>query len=134
MGAGESVLAGITRRLGLEPREVGTLALMGALISVLFCGYTIAKVLRDALFISEFGALALPYAYIAVALGSVAFVWLEATVARRYARIDPMHFNQMLAILIGTGLAFAYPFVRHWTAAALYVWSGSQVLLLLSHF
>ncbi|HET9328294.1 MAG TPA: HEAT repeat domain-containing protein [Candidatus Eisenbacteria bacterium] len=128
------VLAGASRRLGLEPREVGTLALMGALISVLFCGYTIAKVLRDALFIVEFGALALPYAYVAVAVGSAAFVWLESEIVRRYTRVDPMHFNQLLAILIGTGLAFAYPLARHWTAAALYVWTGSQVLLLLSHF
>jgi len=128
------VLAGATRRLGLEPSEMSALALMGALISVLFCGYTIAKVLRDALFISEFGALALPYAYVAVAIGSAIFVWLETAISRRFTRLDPMHFNQMLAILIGTGLAFAYPFVRHWTAAALYVWTGSQVLLLLSHF
>src|SRR4029453_4010304 len=92
------------------------------------------KVLRDALFISEFGALALPYAYVAVALGSAAFVWLGAGIGGRFPRVDPIHFNQLLAILIGTGLAFTYPIARHWTAAALYVWTGSQVLLLLSHF
>lgn len=134
MAAAESVVASATRRWGLEPRELATMSLMGTLILVLFCGYTIAKVLRDALFIAEFGALALPYAYVAVAIASAAFVWLEGAIVRRYARLDPMHFNQMLAILIGTGLAFAYPSARHWTAAALYIWTGSQVLLLLSHF
>src|SRR5438552_14129646 len=132
--ASESLPARLARRMGLEPQELGTLALMGALIGTLFCGYTLAKVLRDALFLSEYGALALPYAYIAVALVSGGFVWLEGAIARRFTRLDPMRFNQVLAMAIGATLSFAYTHYRHWTAAALYLWTGSQAMLLLSHF
>jgi ATP/ADP translocase/HEAT repeat protein len=129
-----SLLPGVARRLGLEPRELTTLVLMGALVGILFQGYTIAKVLRDALFLREFGALALPYAYVGVALASAGFVWLDAAIQRRFTRLDPMHFNQLLAIAIGAALAMAYPHARHWAAAALYLWTGSQILLVLSHF
>src|SRR5207244_3534989 len=83
--AAAHALAGAGRRLGLEPRDVRTLALMGALVGVLMCAYTIAKVLRDALFLSEYGAFSLPYAYIAVAVASVGFVWLESRTALRLA-------------------------------------------------
>src|SRR5262245_17797672 len=55
----------LARRLGLEPDEQRLLVLMGALIATLLGGYTIAKVHRDAMFLHEFGALSLPYAYIA---------------------------------------------------------------------
>lgn len=33
---------------------------MGALVAILFCAYPIAKVIRGALFLAKFGALALP--------------------------------------------------------------------------
>ena len=39
--------------------------------------YVVGKARRDALFLAEYGALALPYAYIGVALASAGFVWLE---------------------------------------------------------
>ena len=85
---------GFTRRLGIEPEEQRLLFLMGALVATLFCAYTIAKVLRDALFLGEFGALALPYAYIGVAMAAVGFVWLESIVARRFALVGATRFNQ----------------------------------------
>ena len=91
-----ALLEGITRRLGLEPHERRTLLVMCALVAVLMCAYTVAKVLRDALFLTEFEGLALPYAYIGVALASAGFVWLETRVQRRYTRVSASHFSQAL--------------------------------------
>ncbi len=93
------MIAELTRRLGLEPEERRLLALMGALVAILFCAYTIAKVQRDAIFLHEFGALALPYAYVAVALTSVVFVWLEGRVARRFTRAPaPLDRGRLLSM------------------------------------
>lgn len=124
----------LARRLGLEPDEGRRLLLMGALVSVLLCAYTIAKVLRDALFLAEFGALALPYAYLAVALASAGFVWFETRIARQFTRVGATRFNQYLAISCSIAAALAYPHDRHWTTAVFYVWTGSQAMMLLPHF
>ncbi len=124
----------MTRRLTLEVHERRLLFLMGALVAILFCGYTIAKVLRDALFIAEFGALALPYGFIGVALSAAGFVWLEGRVTRRFKRVGATRFNQYAAILFSIAAAIAFPLARHWTAAVFYVWAGSQAMMVLPHF
>src|SRR5436853_2766047 len=107
---------------------------MGALVGILFCGYTVAKVQRDSIFLSEFGALALPYAYVAVALASVLFVWMEGRAARRFTRVGAMRLNQYVAILFSLAAAIVFPLQRHWTAGAFYLWTGSQAMMLLPHF
>src|SRR5256885_8152428 len=112
-----SLLDGITRRLALEPHERRTLAVMGALVAVLMCAYTVAKVLRDALFLTEFGGLALPYAYIGVAVASAGFVWLESLVQRRYSGVGASRFNQYTAIAISIAAALIFPLAPHRTVA-----------------
>ena len=124
----------LARGLGLEPDEGRRLVLMGALVGLLYCAYTIAKVLRDALFLMEFGALALPYAYVAVALVTAGFVWIETRGARSFARIGTTGFNQYLAIACSVAAALAYPHAHRWTTALFYVWTGSQAMMLLPHF
>ena len=64
IGGSGMFLVGFSRRLGLEAHERRTMLLMAALVATLICAYTVAKVLRDALFLSEFRGLELPYAYI----------------------------------------------------------------------
>ena len=107
---------------------------MGALVGVLFCAYTMAKVQRDAIFIAEFGALALPFAYVAVAVTSVLFVWVEGRIVRRFTRVGATRLNQYIAIAFSLVAAAVFPISRHWTAAAFYLWTGSQAMLLLPHF
>lgn len=124
----------LTRRLGLEPPEGRLLVLMGALVAILLCAYTIAKVLRDALFIQEFGALSLPYAYIGVALASAGYVWLESRVARHFTRVGASRFNQYIAIGFSILAALTLPRARHWTAGLFYLWTGAQAMMLLPHF
>lgn len=118
----------------MEAHERRLVTLMGALVATLFCAYTVAKVERDAIFLAEFGALALPYAYIGVALASAGFVWMEARIVRRYARFGATRFNQYLAIAFSLLAALAFPVARHQTAAAFYLWTGSQAMILLPHF
>ena len=127
-------LDGFSRRLGLEAHERRTLLLMAALVATLMCAYTVAKVLRDALFLSEFSGLGLPYAYIGVALASAGFVWLESIVQRRFASVGASRFGQYLAIAFSAAAAVVFPLAPHRTAAAFYLWTGSQAMLLLPHF
>jgi len=128
------LLDALTRQLSLEAHERRLLLLMGALVSILFCAYTIAKVLRDALFLAEFGALALPYGYIGVALAAAGFVWLESRVALRFKRVGATRFNQYAAIGFSLVAAAVFPIARHWTTAVFYIWAGSQAMMLLPHF
>ena len=128
------LLAGAGRRLGLDPHEVRVLVLMGSLVSVLLCAYTVAKVLRDALFLAEYGAMALPYAYIGVAIASVAFVWLESRLMRRLTHVASAHLSQYLAIVCAILAALAYHPFHRLTVALFYLWTGSQAMMLLPHF
>ena len=107
---------------------------MGALVALLFGAYTIAKVLRDALFLAEFGPLALPYMYIAVAVAAAGFVWVESLVIRRYSRVGAIRFTQLVAIALSTLAALALPVARRSTIVFFYVWTGSQAMMLLPHF
>jgi len=112
--------------LGLEPDEGQRLLLMAALVAVLLCAYTIAKVLRDALFLAEFGALALPYACLTVAFASVGFVWIESRVARRFTRVGAARFNQYLAIACSVAAAVVFPHARRLTTTLIVGWVSSR--------
>lgn len=123
----------LARALRLEAREIPRLLLIGTLVAVILCAYTIAKVLRDALFLTEFGALKLPYAYVGVAIASVGFVWLESRIARTWTGIGATRFSQYFAIACSVAAALAYPHAPHRTAAFFYVWTGSQAMMLIPH-
>jgi AAA family ATP:ADP antiporter len=125
---------GVLRKMGLDARDQRLLLVMGALVALLLCAYTIAKVLRDALFLSEYGALALPYAYIGVALASLVSVWVETKVARRLSRAHATRFTQLVAIVCSIAAALAFPMARHITSGLFYLWTGSQAMMLLPHF
>ena len=122
------------RRIGIEPEEQGLLALMGGLVGVLLCAYTVAKVLRDSLFLSTFGALNLPYAYIVVAFSSAGALWLEGRVRRRFAGISALRFTQLVAIAFSLLAALFYPLWKPGITALFYLWTGSQAIMLLPHF
>jgi len=129
-----AVMENFTRTLGLEARERRLLLLMGCLVGILFCAYTVAKVQRDAIFLTEYGAMALPYAYVGVAIASLFFVWLEGRVARRFTRVGATRLNQYIAIGFSLLAAAVFPMARHQTAAVFYLWTGSQAMILLPHF
>jgi AAA family ATP:ADP antiporter len=107
---------------------------MGMLVAILLGAYTIAKVLRDSLFLEEFGGLALPYAYIGVALTSAAYIWMESRVSRRFSQVGASRFNQCAAIGCSLLAAAALPHARRVTAGLFYLWTGGQAMMLLPHF
>lgn len=130
----ERILNRLSRHLDLERQERALVAQMGLLVALLLAGYTIAKVLRDSLFISEFGARALPYGYVAVALASVGLVKLQPIVARYLPRVSVVTFSQVLAIACSVAAALVFPLERQWLPAAFYIWAGSQGMMLVAQF
>ena len=124
----------LARQLGLESDEGHRLVLMGGLVGILCCAYTIAKVARDALFLAEFGALALPYAYVCVAVATALLLLLEGWWAGRHSLVRTRGFHQYVAIACSVAAALAYPHAHRWTTALFYVWTGSQAMMLLPHF
>jgi AAA family ATP:ADP antiporter len=122
------------RFLNLEPGEAGLLLLLALLVGTLFAGYTVAKVLRDAMFLSEFGATNLPWGYLAVALASIVIVAGESRLTGRLARSGATALGQTVAIACSLGFAAIYPVNHHFVAALFYVWTGSQLMMLLPYF
>ncbi len=120
--------------LNLEAGESRLLLLLALLVGTLFAGYTVAKVLRDSMFLAEYGATSLPWGYVAVALASIAIVWGESRLTRRLARSGATAVGQLIAILCSIGFAFLYPLNPHFVAGAFYIWAGSQAMMLMSYF
>ena len=133
MSRGAGLPEGLLRRMGLDPGERRPALLMATLVGTLLCAYTIAKILRDSLFLSYFGPLDLPYAYVAVAIASVIFVWLEHRLGRRLP-FGPTRYTQFLAIAFAVTAPLIWHRARLFTAGAFYVWTGSQAMMLLPHF
>ncbi|MGH7724035.1 MAG: Npt1/Npt2 family nucleotide transporter, partial [Candidatus Eiseniibacteriota bacterium] len=129
-----SIPATIKRHFDLEPGEAAVLWLMGAQIATLLGAYTIVKVLRDSMFISSYGALALPYGYVAVALASLGLLALDARFARRLSGTTVADVGQYVAIAASLAAALLKSRGADWLPAVFYVWAGSQAMLLLSHF
>ncbi|MEP7028363.1 MAG: Npt1/Npt2 family nucleotide transporter, partial [Candidatus Eisenbacteria bacterium] len=108
--------------------------LLALLVGTLFAGYTVAKVLRDSMFLAEYGAVALPWGYLGVALASIAVVALDARLTARLARTGATALGQFIAIACSLAFAALYPFHKHLVAGVFYVWAGSQAMMLLSYF
>ena len=133
MANGPGLPERLLRRMGLDPGERRAAVLMASLVATLLCAYTIAKVLRDSLFLTYFGALSLPWAYVAVAFASVVFVWLENRLGRALP-FGPTRYTQYLAIAFAVTAPLVWHRARLATAAGFYVWTGSQAMMLLPHF
>ena len=134
MRGAPSFLSSISRRLGWARQERWILILMGIAIGLLLGAYTVAKVLRDSLFITTFGARSLPYGYVAVAVASAFFVWLDPWLIRRVHRAVTALASYLVAIAAAIAAAILYPIEHHWLAAGFYVWTGSQLMMLIPHF
>ncbi len=124
----------LDRRLDLEPGDRLVLVLMGGQVGCLLAGYTIAKVLRDSLFLTEYGAQALPWGYVAVAAAAIGLIALESRLSRRWGSSQVHGVTQTLAIGLSAAAAILASSAPWWLPAVFYVWTGSLTLLLVSHF
>ena len=127
-------LAFLDRKLNLTRSERLLLVHMGVVVALLLAAYTVAKVLRDSLFITAFGARALPYGYLGVAVASVLFVWLDPFLVRLLKRSAAAFASQVFAIAASAAAALVHPHDSRWLAAAFYLWTGSQLMMLIPHF
>jgi ATP/ADP translocase/HEAT repeat protein len=120
--------------LRLQAGEGRLLLLMIALVACLLAGYTVAKVLRDSMFISTYGALSLPFGYVLVVLASILIVTIEPRLTRRMSRSNAAAVAQGIAIFASAGAAIVFPFAGPWLAGAFYVWAGSQAIMVIPYF
>ncbi len=124
----------LDRRLDLESGDRLVLVLMGGQIACLLAAYTIAKVLRDSMFLTAYGASALPWGYVAVAAAAIGLITFESRLARRLPANWVSGLTQSTAIALSAAAALLAPSHPPWLPAAFYIWTGSQTLLLVSHF
>jgi AAA family ATP:ADP antiporter len=124
----------LDRKLNLARSERLLLVHMGVVVALLLAAYTVAKVLRDSLFITAFGARALPYGYLGVAAASILFVWLDPFLVRLLKRSAAAFASQLFAIAASAAAALAHPHDSRWLAGAFYLWTGSQLMMLIPHF
>jgi AAA family ATP:ADP antiporter len=116
----------------LDAPERAVALLMSAHVFVLMAAYTIAKVLRDSMFLSSYGSDALPYGYLGVALVAVVMMSLLPRLRVVTGRIQNLAHWFALAASLAAALLFHARW--HWLPALYYVWVGSQAMLLISHF
>src|SRR5689334_14505280 len=66
----------LERFLDIRRQEIGRVLLMSAYLLLIIASYTIAKAVRDSLFVTKIGPSQLPYVYllIAGAMGAVSFL------------------------------------------------------------
>ena len=126
----------MTSRLG--PRAAGTTVSSPSWVCwwrSFLCAYTIAKVLRDALFPPGIRRAVPPVCvHRRGAFASAGYVWLDDAVARRFTHVGSARFNQYTAIVLSMLAAAALPVDRHRTAALYYLWTGSQAMMLIPNF
>ena len=115
----------IERALNIQPGDLGRGTLLSSSLFLILSSYSIGRVARDALFLSHFKAVQLPYVDIACALlvGGVVAVYLN--IGRRVS---------LQGLLIGSQLFFAlncavfWILVRYyhfpWLLPVFYVWVG----------
>jgi ATP/ADP translocase len=115
------------RLLGLfamQPGEVPRALLTFAYLFLIIAAYVMLKAVRNALFISEFGAMKLPYVMIGIALLAGLFAAVYVRLARR--RKTPSLVFWTLLFFASNVLVFWWLAVQGfpWLYPLLYLWSG----------
>jgi AAA family ATP:ADP antiporter len=113
----------VRRLLDIRPGEGWPVAYTFLFIALAVASFTLAKPIRNGLFLKEFGAYKLAYAYVAVPVVLAMFVPVYTSVARRIGQ--RMVFTGSLLFLCSNVLLFwwGFRFARApWMAAGFYVW------------
>jgi ATP/ADP translocase/HEAT repeat protein len=122
---------------GVLPEELPRTAVLAAMLFVCSCVFVLGRTVRDALFLSHYGARvasALPWMFIAYGVTSAAVAVVYARVASRLARPT---FVSALAVTVAAAYACAWVGIRFdppWLYPALYVGSEIAGNLLVAQF
>lgn len=124
----------LTKTINVEPGEVRRVAAMFALLALIIGTNYVLKPVRSSLFLTEFGAERLPYAYMLIA-------FTLGIVATAFSRILPRF--RLDRLFMGTALFFAASLLVFWaamlaglryTAFVFYVWVSIIMILMPSLF
>jgi AAA family ATP:ADP antiporter len=120
---GAAMVQRVRRFLDVRPGEGWPVAYTFLFIALAVASFTLAKPIRNGLFLKEFGAYKLAYAYVAVPLVLAAFVPVYQGVARRVGQ--RLVYTASLLFFCSNVLLFWWGFRFHrapWMAAGFYVW------------
>lgn len=114
----------ITSALGIKKSEFITSFSLFLYLLLVIASYVICKTVRDALFLSKFGALKLPYVYMGIAVCAGLMVSVYIRIGRR---IKPhVLVSGTLAFFISNVVLFWWLFRFHfgWLYPVIYIWAG----------
>lgn len=125
----------ILRILGIDREIAGRASLLFAYLLLLICGFIISKAARDALFLTEFGALKLPYIYIGIAILTGLIVGIYTHFAKRVSKQKSLILSQ--AVVAAVFLLFWWLLTHsqwRWLVFAFYLWVTIYNAILISQF
>jgi AAA family ATP:ADP antiporter len=129
------MLGRLLQRLGVRPRERRLVVRFGLVHFALIASYTLARAVRDAVFLETLTARNLPYLYVGVAVWTAL---VSAVLARLPVQQTLQHALAQLLVVGGAALAVFGALLQFAggavTVVAFYLWAGAFGLILVSMF
>jgi AAA family ATP:ADP antiporter len=107
---------------------------LGAILLSITGSYTLVKVARDALFLSQIPARALPLVFVLVGVVTLAVAWAYGRATHRLSPLRALTVTALGAALVLAMFGIAFPSGHRWLPFAFYVWVNVYGLLLTSQF
>ena len=117
------MLSRLRRFFDVRPGEGWALLVCASFVAVAVASFLLAKPIRNGLFLGEFGAYKLVYAYVGVPIVLAAFIPIYNAFAARVGQ--RLVITGSLLFLASNVLAFWWAFTYHpapWMSAAFYIW------------
>ena len=119
-----------------RPGEWGAVLMLQLLVFLIICILLIVKPTASAIFLSEYGAVGLPYMFLATAVLAAVVSTGYAAALRRYTllRVSLSSLVVCLLILLGCAVFMRLPLARPTVAIVLYLWTAIFGVLAASQF
>ncbi len=119
-----------------RPGEWGPVLLLQLLVFLIICTLLIVKPTASALFLSEYGAIGLPYIFLATAVLAAIVSTGYSAALRRYSllRVSIVSLGVCLGVLVTCALFMRLPLARPTVAVILYLWTAIFGVLAASQF
>ena len=126
----------LSRLFRARPGEWGAIVLLQVLVFLIICALLIVKPTASALFLSEYGAVGLPYMFLATAILAAVVSTGYSAALRRYSllRVSLVSLVICFLILLGCASFVRLPSARPTVAAILYLWTALFGVLAASQF
>ena len=126
----------LSRLFRARPGEWGAILLLQVLVFLIICALLIVKPTASALFLSEYGAVGLPYMFLATAVLAAVVSTVYSAALRRYSllRVSLVSIIVCFLILLGCASFVRLPPARPTVAVVLYLWTALFGVLAASQF